>query len=117
MNERKFKPERPIVLNENNTGKKSKAEVELLIEQLRQREWLCKYGDQARPLLTSFNDEKMFAAFKKDAKDLGANLNTKIIAQEDPFEELKNEDEANLKVPGAEDVDTYQDPDGNLHKA
>ncbi len=38
---KKFRPERPIYLNKENTGLKTEVEIELKVEELRSRGWLC----------------------------------------------------------------------------
>lgn len=102
---KKFHPERPIFLNEANTGKKTKAEVLLAVQQLRDMGWLCVYGEKARPFHISFNDERMLSEFKKDAKNLGIALKAPIIKQDD-LEELLAEDNKGQVVPGAEDSES-----------
>lgn len=111
---RRFRPERPIVLNEQNTNLKTKDEVILKIEDLRNEGWLCTYGERMRPFHMSFNDEKMFQEFKKDCSALNVTLKSPVIKSED-LEALEEEETKGTVIPGAEAVSTYEDPSGRVH--
>lgn len=107
----KFKPERPIYLNEENTGLKTKAEVIFAIEKLRSKKWLCAYGQKSRPFHMSFASEAMFQKFKKAAADLDINLKNPVI-KEDEFDSIIQEGSTTgAGIEGAEDTDTV-DKDG-----
>lgn len=109
----KFKPERPIYLNESNTGFKTKIEVLFAIEKLRAKHWLCAYNEKSRPFHMSFNDEKEFQDFKKDCKDLDIVLKSPIIKEEDimdlDLEESKTGHEAELEL-----TSTSESPEGKI---
>lgn len=113
----KFRPERPIILSLDNTGYKTADELELAVEQLRGKHWLCKVKgekESIRPLHMSFNDVKEFSEFKKHAKDLGIKLKEPTIKPDD----LEAE-EVDLpvvdSVPDANLTDTYEGTDGKVH--
>lgn len=110
----KFKPERPIYLNEDNTGLKTKAEVLVAIAKLRDKHWLCAYGEKVRPFHMSFNDENQFQEFKKCANDLDIKLKSPII-KDDDLEALEAEEKAGQVVPGANATNSYQDASGKTH--
>ena len=107
----KFKPERPIYLNETNTGLKTKNEVLVVIANLRKIHWLCAYNENSRPFHMSFNDERMFQQFKKDCKSLNITLKSPIIHDEevDALDELDN------KTVEPEPTQTFEDPSGAIH--
>lgn len=114
---KKFRGERPIYLNETNTGFKTAEEVILAVEQLRERNWLCAYSNpdekKARPFHMSFNDEKDFAEFKKDASALNIVLKNPIIKSDDMGEP---EEEPIIKETKADKAhSTYQDSKGRIH--
>lgn len=109
---KKFRPERPIYLNEQNTGFKTKIEVIHAIEQLRDKGFLCCYGEKSRPFHMSFNDEKEFQEFKKTCGNLKIKLESPVIKAED-IEELETEElETNVQ---AESTSSYEDPQGKVH--
>lgn len=109
----KFRPERPIYLNEQNTGFKTKVEVLHAIEQLRDNyAFLVCYGEKSRPFHMSFNDEKEFQEFKKACKELSITLKTPTIMIEE-IEELEvAEQETNIKE---ETTSSYEDSKGKIH--
>lgn len=114
---KKFRPERPIYLGLQNTGFKTEDELEVAIEQLRSEGWLCtKLPEKAspRPFHMSFNTENDFQEFKGDCQALGISLKSKVISEDD-FEAMVAADKASPVIPGAEDKDTYEDPEGNVH--
>lgn len=111
---KKFRPERPIYLNEDNTGLKTKAEVLVAIEKLRGKHWLCAYGEKTRPFHMSFNDEAEFQAFKKCASDLDVKLKSPVI-KDDDLEALEAQEKAGQKIPGAEATSSHQDASGKTH--
>lgn len=109
----RFKPERPIYLNKDNTGYKTEEQVIFAIEQLRDKGWLCAYSELSRPFHMSFNSEKEFQEFKKCAKDLGITLKATIIKQDEL--DLIDEKEANLTVdPTANSKSSYESSKGIL---
>lgn len=114
---KKFRPERPIYLSLENTGFKTEDELIVGIEKLRDEGWLVtKLPAKAspRPFHMSFNDENTFAEFKEDCQALGVDLKSKVISEDD-FDAMVAADKAGVTIPGAEDKDTYEDVDGNVH--
>lgn len=109
----KFRPERPILLNTENTGFKTEVEVVHAIEQLRDRGWLCTYSEKLRPLHMSFNDEKELAQFKKDCDILKISLKKPPLKIDD-FEAQLAEDDKNVILP-PEPKESFEDPSGNVH--
>lgn len=107
----KFKPERPIYLNEQNTGFKTKAEVLVAIQKLRDAHWLCAYNESSRPFHMSFNNEKEFQQFKKCCKDLSITLKSPVYQPEE-IEELELKENETVK---AEPTSTFEDPMGKIH--
>lgn len=115
---KKFRPERPIYLSLENTGFSNDEDLILGIEKLRDEGWLVtKIGEKQkpRPFHMSFNTENDFQEFKSDCAALGIQLKSPII-KEDDFEALMSADKKAELVPGADDKDTYEDADGNLHE-
>jgi hypothetical protein len=112
----KFKPERPIYLNEENTGLKTRIQVDEAIEKLRSKNWLVTYGQKSRPFHMSFASEKEFQEFKKEAGELDIKLVSPLI-KPDEFEEILNSDSnvSGTTLPDAEQRDTYEDPEGRQH--
>lgn len=108
----KFKPERPIYLNEEVTGFKTKDQVLAAIETLRGLHWLCAYAEKARPFHMSFNDFRQFEEFKKTCNELGIVLKHKMITA-DELDELEAKDSAEDKLMTANS--TVEDPDGHIH--
>lgn len=103
-----FRPERPIYLNEQNTNYKTKAEVIFAIEQLRDKGWLCTYGQITRPYHLSFNDEKVLAQFKKCCKELGIKMATPSLS-------TNIDDEPIVEIVPVESTSSYEDPSGDVH--
>lgn len=114
---KKFRPERPIYLSLENTGFKHEDDLILGIEKLRDEGWLvCKLPEKARtrPFHMSFNTENDFQEFKSDASALGIQLKSPVI-KDDDFEAIVAEEKNASAIVGAEDKDTYEDPDGKVH--
>lgn len=111
---KRFIPERPIYLNEENTKLKTKIEVMLAVEKLRDAGYLCAYGELARPFHLSFNDDKQVNEFKKIAKNLGITLVSKVIQYED-IETLDVLEIAGQDIPGANATASSEDPNGKIH--
>lgn len=112
---RKFRPERPIYLNTQNTSLKTVAEVEEKVEILRNEDrsngdyhWLCKYDEVARPIMMSFNDPREFDAFRKACGALGFTLAGSIIQNdpEDVFAEEERKANPNIKAAEQEESET-----------
>lgn len=110
----KFRPDRPIFLNEQNTNLKTRDEVEFAVEKLRSRNWLCAYGEKSRPLSFCFAEDKMRAEFNKDCSAIGLTIKNPIIKPDD-FEAMEAEDAAGVVMPEAEATDTHEDPSGKIH--
>jgi hypothetical protein len=110
----KFRPARPIVLNEDNTGFKTREQVEEAIEKLRDLAFLCTYGEKSRPWHLSFDDLDEVQEFKEAAAKCGVNLKSKLITAEE-IEELDAEDAALTSIPGAEVKESYEDSKGRVH--
>lgn len=112
----KFRPERPILLSKENTGYKTDDALEIGVESLRARRWLCRVcgpKESIRPLHMSFNDVKEFSEFKRDCKDLGVVLKEPTIKSEDI-----DQDPVDLpaqSVQGADEKETYEGTDGKTH--
>lgn len=115
----KFRPERPIILSRENTSYKTDDELELAVEQLRDKHWLCKVcgpKEVIRPLHMSFDDVRQFTEFKRVAKDLGIKLKEPVI-KSDEIEAAEPVDlPVHDSVPDAADTDTYEGTDGKKHK-
>lgn len=105
---KKFRPERPVILNEQNTNFKTKIEVVHAVEKLRSLGWLCAYGEKARPFHMSFNDEKEFQEFKKAASKLDVKLQSPIVKDGD-MEEMED------VIIAPEPTSSYEAPDGKVH--
>lgn len=103
----KFKPERPIYLSTENTGFKTKEQVIEAVYKLRELHWLCSYGENIRPFHMSFNDEKQFAEFKKDANSLGITLKS-------PVQKMEDFDDFDTPIIPAEPNETSQSPEGAI---
>lgn len=101
-----FRPERPIYLNEENTGFKTRDQVIVAIEELRDLNWLCAYNENTRPLHMSFNNVKEFAEFKKDCSKLSIKLKEPVIKELEDIEKPIIEPESNT---------SYEDPSGKIH--
>lgn len=102
----KFRPERPIYLNEQNTGYKTRAEVDVKVEELRSKGWLAQYNEKQIPPHMSFDDETVFNEFKQACKELKITLRGKVQKPQD-FDDLDAELEG-TKVPGAEDKESAE---------
>lgn len=74
-----FKPARPIFLNEQNLGVKTRDQAIYNIEQLRSAHWLCIYAEVIRPMHLSFDSTTDFDEFKKSAQTLGVKLTEPVI--------------------------------------
>lgn len=111
----KFRPERPIYLNTENTKFKTQDEIEEAVEKLRDHNWLVVAKDTLQPFIWSFDNEKEMAEFKKCAADLNIKLISAVI-KSDELQELrdKQEDIAGLIVPGAEAKSTHEAPEGRI---
>ena len=101
---KRFRPERPIYLSENNTGYKTQDEVIFAVEQLRDLGWLCAYNENHKPFHMSFNDELEFQQFKNDCQQLSITLKSPLIKQEDLETILYNEKQTNIE-PEAEETE------------
>lgn len=110
----KFKPERPIILHESNTGFKTQDEVVFAIEKLREKGWLCTYGEKLRPFHMSFNNEKEFQEFKKTCSQLSITLKSPII-KEDDILQMDSDDALNEITKETTITSSYEDPDGKVH--
>jgi hypothetical protein len=112
----RFRPERPIYLNKENTNLKTDIEVELKVEELRDLGWLVVFAPDKKPvpLHICFNDEKTLSEFKKDCADLKVSIKAPTKLTEDDFLELQNEDKKALEIPGAEEKNTYEDTQGKI---
>lgn len=111
--EQKFRPERPIYLNTDNTNLKTKIEVMHMVERLRnEKQWLCAYKeDWNKPFHLSFNDiEKEYAEFKRDCETLGITLKSPTLGKDDSHEFP----EAPIVEPEPEH--SYEDSKGKIHK-
>lgn len=108
--QQKFKPERPIILHESNTGYKTRDQVIYAIEQLREKGWLCTYSEKIRPIHMSFNDVREFTAFKKTCSDLGVKLKEPTI-KADEMDDIMTEDPIIAPEPNSD----YEAPDGKIH--
>lgn len=114
---KKFRPERPIYLSLSNSGFKTEDELIFGIEKLRDEGWLvCKLPEKQspRPFHMSFNTENEFQEFKSDCLALGITLRSAVL-KDDDFEAMLAADKAGEVVPGANDTDTYEDPEGKVH--
>lgn len=113
----KFRPERPIYLNEENTGLRTRAEVEEVVEKLRARpyHYLCKYGEKTRPFHMSFNNEADVNEFKKACAEVGFTPKSKLITEDD-LEDFAREETAGANMPeDATANSTSEDPSGRVH--
>lgn len=111
----RFRPERPIYLNEQNTEFKTRDQVIFAVEKLRARNWLCVYdAEKMRPFHMSFNLEKELAEFKKDCENLDITLKAPLIKLED-IETLNSSEMAGQTMPEATASDTHEDPDGSKY--
>lgn len=110
---KKFRPERPVILNLENTGFKTEDQVIYAVEQLREKGWLCTYNEKVRPLHMSFNDEKEFSKFKKDCDILKIELKKPPLKIDD-FEAQLAEDDKNVILP-PEPKESFEDPSGKVH--
>lgn len=104
----RFRPERPIYLNEQNTNCKTKMEVLFAIEQLREKGWLCCYGEITRPYHLSFNDEKVLAQFKKHCSALDIKMKAPPITS-------NIDDEPFVNIVPVESNSSVEDPNGVVH--
>lgn len=110
----KFRPERPIYLNEQVTNFRTKDEVLEAIQRLRDRGWLCAYSENSRPFHMSFNDVKVFQEFKKSCKEESIKLHEPLIKPDD-IEELIAKDSEGQKMPDAVANSSSEAPDGRIH--
>lgn len=112
---RKFRPERPIYLNTQNTKFKTDEEVEEAVEKLRDAGWLCAFKEVLQPFIWSFDNEKEMSEFKKAAADLDIKIISPVI-KSDELQELRDKPEqvAGLVVPGAEAKSTHEEPNGAI---
>lgn len=106
----RFKPERPIYLHESNTGFKTKDQVIVAVEELRELGWLACYNEKIRPIHMSFNDVREFTQFKKACGDLGVKLKEPIV-KPDELEELMIDE----PIVPVEPKSDYEDPSGKIH--
>jgi len=83
----KYRPERPILLNEQNTDSKSKIVTIYNIEQLRLLGWLCCYNELARPFHLSFDKVEEFHEFKRDCDRLRIKLKTSLVIESETLVE------------------------------
>ena len=111
----KYRPERPILLNTENTGFKTKVQVLEAIEKLRAmpHRWLCAWSEKIRPLHFCFNSTKDFAEFKRSCKDLGIKLTEPVIAQSD-IEALEVQEKIATDTTEAEAESSIERPDGSI---
>lgn len=108
----KFRPERPIYLNEDNTGLKTKDEVIVAVEKLRLRGFLCAYSEVSRPFHMSFNDVLGdFEDFKKAAAECGVKLkNPPAVIDDADFDKA-----AEPEIKGAKAKASFEDTKGKVH--
>lgn len=111
---KKFRPERPIYLNEQNTQFKHPDAVIEAVEKLRSRGWLCAYGEKSRPFHMCFNAEPEFQEFKKDAESLGIKLKSPVL-KADEIEELEQSDNDTGINPADLATNSSEDPNGKVH--
>lgn len=111
---KKFRPERPIYLNTQNTKCKTQDQVLFAVEQLRDKYWLCAYGETSRPFHLSFNNVKELNEFKKDAESLGIKLRDQVIKTDD-FGDISDENTEEAPIIPEETKESYEDPDGKVH--
>lgn len=104
----RFRPERPIYLNEENLGVKTREEVDYAIERLRDAGWLCTYGEQHRPFHLSFesNFQETFNEFKKTAEDLDIKLLEPPTTPEE-IALLNAKELVGEEIPGAKDLHSH----------
>lgn len=109
----KFRPERPIYLNEDNTGLKTKDEVISAVEKLRLRGFLCAYNEMSKPFHMSFNDVLGdFEDFKKAAAECGVKLKNPPA----PKDDLEDFDKvAEPEIKGAKTKSSFEDTKGKVH--
>lgn len=105
----RFRPERPIYLNTENTSLKTRAEVEHKVLQLRDQHWLCAVNDKSRPLHMSFNDPLEFPKFQKACEDLGFKLKFPKFS---PDSDLENDD---IEIVPEEPKHSFEDSKGRFH--
>jgi hypothetical protein len=107
----KFRPNRPIFVNENNLGVKTKIEALHAIEKLRSEGWLCTYNENIRPFHLSFDDESELAKFKATASKLKIQLVSQLI-KPDSIDDFSSLDKPALIAPEAKS--THEDVNGRL---
>lgn len=107
---KKFRPERPIYLNEQNTSCKSKIEAIYAIEQLRGSGWLCCYSETSAPLHMSFNDMSEYNEFKQSCTKLKITLRESLIKTDDDVPLI-----VDTPIIPPEPVESYEDSLGKLH--
>lgn len=104
----RYRPERPINLNEQNTNASTRAIAIYNIERLRSAGWLCCYSETLRPLHLSFDNPDEYAEFKRDCNKLKIVLKSPIIAS--PVSDFED-----IKIVQPEPTSTYEDPLGKMH--
>lgn len=103
----RYRPERPIYINESNTDAKNKIGAIYYIEQLRSAGWLCCYSEIVKPLHLSFDNELEFQEFKKSCEKLKIKLESPVIK----LDEIPQD----APIIPPEPVSSYEDPLGIMH--
>lgn len=107
---KKFRPERPIYLNEQNTSCKSKIETIYCIEQLRALGWLCCYSEASAPLHMAFNSMDEYSEFKQSCAKLKITLREALIKPDDDIPLI-----VDTPIIPPEPIGSYEDVLGKLH--
>ena len=112
----KYRPERPVYLNEQNTGFKTKDEVLYAIERLRDLyQFLCTYAEKTRPFHLSFDKEQEFHEFKRACRELGVELKSPVLKEEDLLGLALQDDPQREFLQEANAKSSYEDVDGKVH--
>ena len=95
----RFRPDRPIYLNTENTGFKTADEVFLAVGKLRERHWLCVFNEKInKPFHLSFTSESELQEFKKTCAELKIVLKSPVIKADD-LEEMEALENASIEEP------------------
>ena len=104
----RYRPERPIGLNEQNTNASTRAIAIYNIERLRSAGWLCCYSETLRPLHLSFDNPDEYQEFKRDCSKLKIILKSPVITS--PVAEFQD-----IAIVQPEPNATYEDVLGKIH--
>lgn len=104
----RYRPERPIGLNEQNTNAATRTVAIYNIERLRSAGWLCCYSETLRPLHLSFDNPDEYQEFKQACSKLKIVLKSPIITG--PVADFED-----IKIVQPEPTSTYEDPLGKMH--